>query len=59
MKRPTSSIDAIQQRVDACSQRCTRGHEREGGVTVSGPELADVIDYLLELEKQLDEQRSS
>ena len=55
MKRPTSSIDAIQERVDACSKRCTRGHEREGEVTVWGPELADVMDYLSELEKQLDE----
>jgi hypothetical protein len=51
MNRPTSSIERIQNRVDACSQRCTRGHEREGDVTVDGPALADVMDYLGDLEK--------
>jgi hypothetical protein len=57
MKRPNSSIESIQERVDACSQRCTRGHEREGEVTVWGPELADVMEYLSTLEKRLKSQR--
>lgn len=50
LNRPDQSINTIRYRVDACSRRCTRGDEREGGVTVDGPALADVMDYLDKLE---------
>lgn len=52
-KRPDASIKAIQWRVDACSRRCTRGDEMEGAVAVDGPSLADVMDYLSQLEKSI------